>query len=165
MGAPTAAGTAAAESHPTPPVSTPGMSEAPGTDENGLQGPQPVPDGSTPHVRVSSPPSPHPGALPAPVQGFGSTMPSVPSLTPQAGDGIEGLVRDAVLHALHAVGPQAYFERLARTEPKLFAKYVVALLGNKAAAAAQGAGRTVVNVISAIPRSPLDALPDGFHVN
>jgi hypothetical protein len=54
---------------------------------------------------------------------------------------------------------------LARTDPRLFQKYVALVFSNARAAAstADNRNQTIVNVMNAIPRSPLDELPEGFR--
>jgi hypothetical protein len=57
---------------------------------------------------------------------------------------------------------RATLEALCRTEPKAFLKFATSVLGMRQ----QGGDRhhTIVNVVNAIPRSPLDGLPPGFAI-
>jgi hypothetical protein len=58
---------------------------------------------------------------------------------------------------------RAYLERLSRTEPVAFMKFASAMLNLRARpGGAADRGTTVVNVVNAIPRSPLDGMPPGF---
>lgn len=71
-------------------------------------------------------------------------------------------VQDALLTSFREVG-LPLLERLSRTDPKeyrmWFAMALAAGQGSKHAQEMQG---TVVNVVNAIPRSPLDVTPDNF---
>lgn len=72
------------------------------------------------------------------------------------------VVEPAFVSALRAVEPFAYFEQMARTNPVLFHKWASLIMGNKR----QGdRTQNVINVVTAIPRSPLDELPKGFDIN
>jgi len=58
-------------------------------------------------------------------------------------------------------GGTAYFEMLARSEPLLFYKWAaLALMPDRL----PPSGNTVVNVVSALPRTALDDLPPGFNL-
>ena len=72
-------------------------------------------------------------------------------------------VAKAVLSALQAQDPHAYFERLARNDPELFQRWAALVLRTLQPGAP--GSNSVVNVFTAIPRSPLDELPRGFQIN
>jgi hypothetical protein len=78
-------------------------------------------------------------------------------------DPIAEIVGPAIVAALKEVDPHAYFSMLLRTDPRLFHKWASLLM------ARQGGNdnrtQNVINVVTAIPRSPLDELPKGFQVN
>jgi hypothetical protein len=56
---------------------------------------------------------------------------------------------------------RAYLEQVSRTEPKAFLKFAADVLRMRSPDG-NGRGNMVVNVVNAIPRSPLDGLPPGF---
>jgi hypothetical protein len=72
-------------------------------------------------------------------------------------------VEPAIVGALQANDPLAYFEKMCRTEPHLFYKWASLLLSTRSRPGAMQ--QNVINVVTAIPRSPLDELPPGFQVN
>jgi hypothetical protein len=87
-------------------------------------------------------------------------------VAPAAGtteDALRSVVREGVADALHAIGAAAYFERIARQDPRTFREYVKMLIGE--AGSRHSGQQQVVQVITAIPRSRLDELPEGFNVN
>jgi len=59
---------------------------------------------------------------------------------------------------------RAYLEMIARTQPVAFLKFATALLGMRVPRS-HDRQQTVVNVVNAIPRSPLDQLPASFLVD
>lgn len=91
------------------------------------------------------------------------TAKSLPAASPPAGNPLAEAAAEATLAAFKAVDPVAYMEKLARTDPRLFFKYV-ALFTRAPADGADNRTQTIVNVMNAIPRSPLDELPEGFRV-
>jgi hypothetical protein len=56
---------------------------------------------------------------------------------------------------------RAYLEQISRTHPGVFMKFAAQVLNMKLSNG-QDRHQTVVNVVNAIPRSPLDGLPPGF---
>lgn len=58
---------------------------------------------------------------------------------------------------------RAYLESVSRTDPRAFLRFASAVLGMKVNNH-DGRAQTVVNVVNAIPRSPLDGLPPGFTI-
>lgn len=76
---------------------------------------------------------------------------------------LRSILSVAALSAFKAVDPQAYLERLARTDPHLFHKYIALLLPSPAKA--QSTGTNILNVVGALPRTALDQLPEGFRMN
>jgi hypothetical protein len=58
---------------------------------------------------------------------------------------------------------RAYLELASRVEPKAFLRFAADVLRMKVQSG-ESRAQTVVNVVNAIPRSPLDGLPPGFTV-
>ncbi len=58
---------------------------------------------------------------------------------------------------------RAYLESISRTEPAVFMKFAATVLGLRVPRN-HDRQQTVVNVVNAIPRSPLDGLPPGFTI-
>lgn len=85
-----------------------------------------------------------------------------PPAQPAPEETLRTLLADAVLHAFKASQPQAYLEKLARTDPHLFYKYMALLLPSPKATSN---GTNILNVIGALPRTALDKLPEGFRIN
>ncbi len=56
---------------------------------------------------------------------------------------------------------RAYLEQISRTNPGVFMKFAAQVL-NMRITSGHDRAHTVVNVVNAIPRSPLDQLPPGF---
>lgn len=85
------------------------------------------------------------------------------------GNPLTTLLGEAAFKVFKTLDPEAYLEMLARTEPKLFQKYVALVFADSrtrmmlAAGGADQRNQTIVNVMNAIPRSPLDELPEGFR--
>jgi hypothetical protein len=75
---------------------------------------------------------------------------------------LRSILAEAVLQAFKSTNPQAYLEKLARTDPQLFYKYMALLLPSPKAAATSN---NILNVIGALPRTALDKLPEGFRIN
>jgi hypothetical protein len=88
---------------------------------------------------------------------------SVPPAAPDPVAAFRATVVQATADAFALVGKQAYLEVLARTEPRIFLAWAQLVLGDGRAVPA-APNSTVVNVLSALPRSDLDALPPGFNL-
>lgn len=73
------------------------------------------------------------------------------------------VVEPALVAALHAVDPLPYFETMARTDPHLFFKWAAMLTGSRRNGSPMQ--QNVLNIVTAIPKSPLDELPPGFEIN
>jgi hypothetical protein len=56
---------------------------------------------------------------------------------------------------------RAYLEAVSRTRPDIFMKFAAQVLAMRSPRTGDRQ-QTVVNVVNAIPRSPLDGLPPGF---
>lgn len=59
---------------------------------------------------------------------------------------------------------RAYLEMVSRNNPTTFLKFAAQVLGMRQQRGGDRA-QTVVNVVNAIPRSPLDGLPPGFSIS
>jgi len=66
-----------------------------------------------------------------------------------------------IVSSITGIMDRAYLEMISRKEPAVFMKFATAVLGMRLS---KGGDRqqTIVNVVNAIPRSPLDGLPPGF---
>jgi hypothetical protein len=97
-------------------------------------------------------------ALPASQQAFMPARPNMPALPAP----LQEQIQDTLLTSFRELG-LPLLERLSRTDPKeyrmWFAMALAAAQGTKVGQEMQG---TVVNVVNAIPRSPLDNAPDNF---
>jgi len=84
-----------------------------------------------------------------------------------AGDAHPVPVEDPVLAPIVAnvtgIMDRAYLEQISRTEPAVFMKFAATVLGLRVPRN-HDRQHTVVNVVNAIPRSPLDGLPPGFTI-
>jgi hypothetical protein len=69
----------------------------------------------------------------------------------------------AVADTLHKIDVRAHLELLARTDPRTFRQWVEMALPRQGGKGNQQA--TIVNVHSALPKSPLDGLPPGFDIH
>jgi len=72
-------------------------------------------------------------------------------------------ITDAVADTLHKIDPRAHLEMLARTDPRTFRMWVEMCLPKQSRG--EGTRVQVNNVISALPKSPLDGLPPGFDIH
>ena len=71
-------------------------------------------------------------------------------------------LQGALLTSFREVGP-ALLEQLSRTDPKEYrAWFAMALEYSAHTSPADGMRNNVINIVSAIPRSPLDTVPEGF---
>ena len=71
-------------------------------------------------------------------------------------------VQDTLLASFREVGP-ALLEQLSRTDPKEYrAWFMMALALAPNSRSGQAMGGNVINVVNAIPRSPLDQAPANF---
>lgn len=95
------------------------------------------------------------------------TPPSFPAkpLPPPEVDPLTAVAGAPILAALQAVDPYAYFERMLRTEPNLYYKWAALIFRTQGGSAKDSRNQTIVNVVSAIPRGPLDELPAGFEIH
>jgi hypothetical protein len=76
------------------------------------------------------------------------------------------LAASALVETFHRIQLQPYLEQMARTDPGVFFKWVNLLLGGSSGASNnQPRQQQVVNILGAIPRSPLDQLPPGFDLH
>lgn len=124
-------------------------------------------DGTQPRPQPDDPQAP-PGLPPFPDLSTKALVTEPPSLDPSPpttaidpNAELRSILAASLLHALRSIEPRAYFERMARTEPNLFYKYVALLAPQPKTLSAQS---NVVNILAALPRSPLDELPKGFRL-
>jgi hypothetical protein len=85
-----------------------------------------------------------------------------PPTPPASLDPIAEVVGPAIVAALRSADPHAYFAMLLRTDPRLFHKWASLLMVR---AGNDNRTQNVINVVTAIPRSPLDELPKGFSID
>jgi hypothetical protein len=83
---------------------------------------------------------------------------------PSPAEQLQTEITAAVADTLHVIDARSYLEMLARTDPKTFRQWVQMALPTSSARAGPTQA-TIVNVHSALPRSPLDALPPGFDIH
>ena len=87
------------------------------------------------------------------------TLPAVAPPVPAAPDPVvERIVTD-----VSTIMDRAYLDCISRTEPVAFLKFATSVLGMRQQRGGERT-QTVVNVVNAIPRSPLDGLPPGFTI-
>jgi hypothetical protein len=72
-------------------------------------------------------------------------------------------IADGVLYGLQQQDPRAYFEKMARLDPHLLFKYANMLTARRDAKNQPKEG-AVYNIVTAIPRTALDDLPEGFKL-
>jgi len=102
-----------------------------------------------------APPAPYLDLPPAPT--------GVVAAPPSPADTLQASVTGAVTDALHKLDLVSYLELLARTEPRTFRQWVEMALPKQSR---QGTNQAViVNMHSALPKSPLDDLPPGFDLH
>jgi len=82
---------------------------------------------------------------------------------PSPADTLQASVTAAVTDALHAIDLRSYLELLARTEPRTFRQWVEMALPKQQRNGSNQA--VIVNMHSALPKSPLDDLPPGFDLH
>jgi len=87
--------------------------------------------------------------------------PSPPPPTPA--EQLQTTLVAAVADTLHKIDVRAHLELLARTDPRTFRQWVEMALPRQGGKGNQQA--TIVNVHSALPKSPLDGLPPGFDIH
>jgi len=86
------------------------------------------------------------------------------TLAPAAAERVQDHVTAAVADTLHKIDIRAHLEMLSRTDPGTFRRWVEMALP-KAPGGKGNQQATVINLHSALPKSGLDALPDGFDVH
>ena len=99
------------------------------------------------------------GSLPA----LAPPSPLIPHTATPTQAALAELIIPALVKALTsdpAMPLQAWFEHIKRTDHKEFRRWVELALRVPG-----HTGNQVVNIINAIPRSPLDELPQGFRIN
>ena len=68
-----------------------------------------------------------------------------------------------IVASVTGIMDRAYLEMISRKEPAVFMKFATAVLGMRLNRNGDRQ-QTIVNVVNAIPRSPLDGLPPGFTI-